>query len=153
MKQCWNRLGTGLLAVGVMMMIAWSPVKAFASKSSRPSLIASQRLFASSVTPDSKQQPIPMTLLSGFLGSGKTTTLKHLLENTEGVKIGVIVNVRNSCQAHFVYRHCNSLTGIATLLSRMLLLSTSTPNSSLPPIKALSNFKMAVPAAHSRMNY
>ena len=33
-----------------------------------------------------------MTLLSGFLGSGKTTTLKHLLENTEGVKIGVIVN-------------------------------------------------------------
>ena len=73
-------------------MIAWSPVRAFASKSSRPSLIASQRLFASSVTPDSKQQPIPMTLLSGFLGSGKTTTLKHLLENTEGVKIGVIVN-------------------------------------------------------------
>jgi G3E family GTPase len=80
----------GLLVVGVM--IAWSPVRAFASKSSRPSLIASQRLFASSATSDSKQQPIPMTLLSGFLGSGKTTTLKHLLENTEGVKIGVIVN-------------------------------------------------------------
>jgi len=33
-----------------------------------------------------------MTLLSGFLGSGKTTTLKHLLENTDGAKIGVIVN-------------------------------------------------------------
>lgn len=33
-----------------------------------------------------------MTLLSGFLGSGKTSALKHLLENTDGVKIGVIVN-------------------------------------------------------------
>lgn len=38
------------------------------------------------------KEPIPMTLLSGFLGSGKTCTLKHLLENTDGVKIGVIVN-------------------------------------------------------------
>jgi G3E family GTPase len=31
-------------------------------------------------------------LLAGFLGSGKTTTLKHVLENTEGVRVGVIVN-------------------------------------------------------------
>lgn len=36
--------------------------------------------------------PVPMTLLAGFLGTGKTTTLKHLLENTEGYRIGVIVN-------------------------------------------------------------
>lgn len=36
--------------------------------------------------------PVPMTLLSGFLGTGKTTTLKHLLENTLGLKIGVVVN-------------------------------------------------------------
>lgn len=41
---------------------------------------------------DAPRQPVPMTLLAGFLGTGKTTTLKHLLENTEGVKIGVIVN-------------------------------------------------------------
>ena len=33
-----------------------------------------------------------MTLLSGFLGTGKTTALKHLLENKENLKIGVIVN-------------------------------------------------------------
>jgi len=33
-----------------------------------------------------------VTLLSGFLGSGKTSTLQHLLENTDGVRIGVIVN-------------------------------------------------------------
>ena len=30
--------------------------------------------------------------MAGFLGTGKTTTLKHLLENTENYKIGVIVN-------------------------------------------------------------
>jgi len=34
----------------------------------------------------------PVTLLSGFLGSGKTTTLQHLLENKDGLRIGVIVN-------------------------------------------------------------
>lgn len=43
-------------------------------------------------TKKKKRELIPMTLLSGFLGSGKTTTLKHLLENTEGLKVGVIVN-------------------------------------------------------------
>lgn len=35
---------------------------------------------------------IPITLLSGFLGSGKTTTLKHLLENSDNVRIGAVVN-------------------------------------------------------------
>ena len=34
----------------------------------------------------------PVTLLSGFLGTGKTTALKHLLENKEGLRVGVIVN-------------------------------------------------------------
>ena len=35
---------------------------------------------------------VPMTLLSGFLGSGKTTTLEHLLKNNDGIKVGIIVN-------------------------------------------------------------
>ena len=35
---------------------------------------------------------VPITLLAGFLGSGKTTALKNLLENREGIKVGVIVN-------------------------------------------------------------
>jgi len=34
----------------------------------------------------------PVTLLTGFLGSGKTSLLKHVLENQEGVRLGVIVN-------------------------------------------------------------
>ena len=37
-------------------------------------------------------KPIPVTLLSGFLGAGKTTMLKHILENKAGLKIGCVVN-------------------------------------------------------------
>lgn len=40
----------------------------------------------------SETEKLPITLLSGFLGSGKTSALQHLLENTEGLQIGVIVN-------------------------------------------------------------
>lgn len=36
--------------------------------------------------------PLPVTLLSGFLGAGKTTMLQHLLTNTQGKRIAVIVN-------------------------------------------------------------
>jgi hypothetical protein len=41
---------------------------------------------------DGSQRTIPITLLSGFLGAGKTCALKNLLENKEDLKIGVIVN-------------------------------------------------------------
>ena len=34
----------------------------------------------------------PTTLLGGFLGAGKTTTLTHLLTNRDGLRIGVLVN-------------------------------------------------------------
>jgi hypothetical protein len=33
-----------------------------------------------------------VSLLAGFLGSGKTTTLTHILTNREGLRVGVIVN-------------------------------------------------------------
>lgn len=37
-------------------------------------------------------KPTPATVLSGFLGAGKTTVLNHLLKNREGKKFAVIVN-------------------------------------------------------------
>ena len=36
--------------------------------------------------------PLPVTLITGFLGAGKTTLVNHLLRSTERRRIGVLVN-------------------------------------------------------------
>jgi len=38
------------------------------------------------------EQRLPVTVLSGFLGAGKTTVLSHILNNRSGKKVAVIVN-------------------------------------------------------------
>jgi cobalamin biosynthesis protein CobW len=35
---------------------------------------------------------IPATIITGFLGAGKTTLMRHLLENANGLKLAIIVN-------------------------------------------------------------
>jgi cobalamin biosynthesis protein CobW len=35
---------------------------------------------------------IPATIITGFLGAGKTTLVRHLLENANGLKLAIIVN-------------------------------------------------------------
>lgn len=38
------------------------------------------------------RDPIPITLLTGFLGSGKTTILNRILNGNHGLRVGVLVN-------------------------------------------------------------
>ena len=62
------------------------------SSSSAPPL-ASAANDATSATEDVQLPPVPVTILTGFLGSGKTTLIKHILSSPDhGYRIAVIEN-------------------------------------------------------------
>ena len=35
---------------------------------------------------------VPTTVITGFLGAGKTTLIRHLLENAQGRRLALIIN-------------------------------------------------------------
>merc|ERR1719265_2522702 len=64
-----------------------------AHSGSNPAQIVSPELARLQLPADAPERPkLPVTLLSGFLGAGKTTLMNHILGNVEGLKVAVIVN-------------------------------------------------------------
>jgi G3E family GTPase len=42
--------------------------------------------------PHTNKNPIPVTIITGFLGAGKTSLLNHILSSEHGLKVAVLVN-------------------------------------------------------------
>lgn len=75
---------------GTLCFTTWAISKNFRRPTSRWLSTFQTRLYSGSG--DGENNIIPITILSGFLGAGKTSLLQHMLSNNEGKKIAVIVN-------------------------------------------------------------
>lgn len=78
-----------VLIKSVVMLSAFTHFRRISTP--RVGIIAARALGAA--TKDtSDSTPMPITVLSGFLGTGKTTFLEKVLKNKAGIKFGVLVN-------------------------------------------------------------
>ena len=60
-----------------------------------PEIAATERLASSAGSdspPEAAGRRLPVTVVSGFLGSGKTTLVNRILTETHGMRLGVLVN-------------------------------------------------------------
>mmetsp|Transcript_17965 Transcript_17965/g.28192 ORF Transcript_17965/g.28192 Transcript_17965/m.28192 type:complete len:634 (+) Transcript_17965:3-1904(+) len=82
------------VAAGSCISCPQSSLAFSATTNNAASRMGSVRLFAATAsTAGEETKPrVPITILAGFLGAGKTTALKRLLENTDGIKVGTVVN-------------------------------------------------------------
>ena len=73
------------------IMLSLRPATSLLSRAfSKPIPIA---LFSTAASPSQAAPKIPITLLAGFLGAGKTSALRHILTSDDhNLKIGVVVN-------------------------------------------------------------
>lgn len=78
---------TSAIRLALLCDVVWG----FSPQRVHRAAVTNTRLFSTAVDANAAEK-VPMTLLAGFLGSGKTTTLQNLLHNNEELKIGIIVN-------------------------------------------------------------
>jgi len=66
-------------------------------------------------------KPLPVTVLSGFLGAGKTSLLNHVLNNRENMRVAVIVNDMSeiNIDARLVDRNASGLSRVDEKLVEM----------------------------------